>query len=264
MRKARRFTIVATVTIVAGIAAATVSPTANAGQYGWAAESGYGANTGTAAYLQTWSSWAVPESPSEHCTESPPYCALTGNLGNTYGEGYTDEAVWLLDHANQSNALEVGFASGWATGTDGGWTSALRPYYTTGDGSVQVNAVSSYDLPSGTTVWAQAQNDGTIQVNDWLIDLDYGVAEPRWNYAQYETAYGDDWMGGGSDSGALEMYYQPAGAYPNGWSNWGAISCVQGDASGTNAPFDYSDQCGLYGTDYEWDAYGYGNGIFGS
>lgn len=148
----------------------------------------------------------------------------------------------------------------------------MRPYYTLSDGTYVVIAPGSFDLPVATNIWFAGHiADGTtaaaVQVNNWLPSMGsesgYTFGPNRTNYAQGETFYGDDWMGGGYEG--INMYYQPLGSFPNGWSLWGTFSsCVPGDHSTTGAPFDYSEQCNYAGTTYEWTNGGYGNGDFGS
>lgn len=253
-----------TVLLSASITLASWPMGANAGLYYEGATSGTGTTTGTAAIVTTWSSWAVPENPSHPCAYSPPWCALAAN-GNP-GWGYTDEAIWLI-HGTTNNDLEAGFGSGWAVGVNGGWTNAMEPYYTTGNGATEVNATSAYNLPAATPIWMAMITNGTtsaLQVNNWPQSINYGVASSRTNFAQYETAYGDDWMGGGVAPSVMHMYFQPASSYPSGWSNWGIMSCDPADYSATGAAFNYANACNVGSVAYQWDGYGYGNGLAGS
>lgn len=115
--------------LVGALALMVGSTTAFAGQYYEIAGSGAGTTTGTGAYYHTWSSWSVPESPSRLCTnQSGGYCAAGT-------EGFTAEAVWLFNGANIDNSIEAGLGSGFASGANGGWTTAMQPYYTTNNGA---------------------------------------------------------------------------------------------------------------------------------
>jgi hypothetical protein len=234
---------------------------AEAGQYWETSTSGTGTTTGTGEYVYTWNSWSVPESPTNPCSGSSPYC-----FGGS--DGYTAESVWLIHDG--SHSIEAGFGSGYAVGTNGGWTSAMQPYYTYATSlttNVEINATSAYNLPALTVIWMAESSNGSasgVQVNNWTPAVSYTVAANRTNFDQYETLYGDDWMGGGSPQTGKHMYYQPASSYPNGWSNWGTMTCADIDLSNTHEADDYTKTCNLSGQPYQWAAGGYGNGVDGS
>jgi hypothetical protein len=263
---------IGTLTALTGIVLSPVG--ASAGQYWETSTSGAGTTTGTATSVSSWVNWSVPESQSNPCTPGPIWC--DGTPAN--GEGFTAESVWLIHLDSNGNpttdALEVGFGSGYAIGQNGGWTNAMQPYYTLNDGGTEVNATSGYDLPANTQIWIQAIADGTSNgsgallswaSNQWApVINNYAVTYRRQNFVQYETEYGDDWMGGGSPPSLMHMYYQPQSSYPSGWNNWGGMTCGSADHSPTGAPFDYSRVCNASGTAYLWEGYGYGNNERGS
>lgn len=247
------------VTLLASSWLALSPHTVTAGQY-WETSTSGTNTTGTGASVATWSNWSVPESPSNPCSGSSPYC-----VGGS--EGFTNEAVWLI---NGSYSIETGFRSGLAVGVNGGWTTAMQPYYTTSNGATEVNATSAYNLPSATFIWMAALSNGStsyVGVNNWNPSISYTVPGPntsRQNYAQYETLYGDDWMGGGSAPSVMHMYYQSPPTWPSGWNDWGGMSCSPVDRSGTGQAFDYANACGNGTKPYQWYGYGYGNGVNGS
>lgn len=250
----------------------SLSPAVHAGQYYEENTSGTGSTTGTAMYYTTWPSTALlpPESPSNPCQLAAPYCAAYHDPNNPVVASYTNESAWIY---NGRSAIEVGFLYGWASGTNGGWSTVMLPYYTLNDGVPQVNATANYALPTNTTIWVAAivcQNghNANVQVNNWVPYVGcYAIPTPRTNYAQGETLYGDDQMGGGGTPGPVQsMLYQPGSQYPNGWAYWGSMKCEWFDGSGTYPyePFDYTSTCNVGGSPHQWSNGGGGNGDFGS
>ena len=243
---------------------AGLSPlSAGAGNFYRVAKSGVG-SSGTGAGFETWTQWAVPESPSNPCGSCP---------DGSYG--FTDQASWFIDNnANYPDAIEVGIDSGYAySGVNGGWDNGMQPYYTTDSGAHEVNAPVSYNLHNGVAAWAaSAYTDPGIgptyiQVEDsvgtnWVQAFWYGMscynATPSncLNVGQAETLYGDDWMAGGGD--LLTMYYNSS----QGYQYWGKEVCRADN--NPPGPDDYWVSCNVNGTRYEWEPGGSGNGVFGS
>jgi hypothetical protein len=211
-RTHRSLTAIVTVPILTAaftLVAFTVAPTAGAScsgsNYYGRATSGVGSNKGTGASVYTWQNWSVPDHPY----------------------GFSDEAVWAFYQANpySTNALEVGFFSGYGKGNYGGgsnFTNGMNPYFTLGNGAEEYDDWGYY-LSSGALIWDSATSDGThswAYVNNTSIasPINYGVAFPHWNFAQGETDATDIWMGGGTGD-SMTLYYQSSS---NNWYTWGS------------------------------------------
>jgi hypothetical protein len=52
-------------------------------------------------------------------------------------------SVWSDQLNNLGRSIEAGYGSGYAVGRNGGWTTALQPYYTTSDGLGEVTSTSA-------------------------------------------------------------------------------------------------------------------------
>jgi hypothetical protein len=183
-----------------GAAEAATCPYNNYHYYseGW---SGTG-NYGTGAEELTWTSWA-----------------LDGH--NDADAGFSDEAVWTIDNNDGSDALEVGFATGYE-GETGGFSNAMYPYYTTDNGNNEVDFPGT-SLPKDTVIWNSATSNGTdswAYVNNKLLaKIVYDVPQPRFSYEQTEVDYHDIWMGGGSGSNIAAEWQNASGA----WNDWAYI-----------------------------------------
>lgn len=88
-----------------------VASTCGGGAHRWHtwAHSGQGRLQGTGAEARTWKHWNV---------------AL-------HQDGFSDEAVWLINANNPTNALEVGFVTGQG---ENHFSNHMYSYYTTDDG----------------------------------------------------------------------------------------------------------------------------------
>lgn len=269
-RTASRWNLKVAIGFIAAVVGLTsLAAPAWAGQYYEEATSGTGSTNGTGVDVTfAWNQWPVPE--NSVCTLSLPYCFYTGSSLDPSGEGFTDSAAWLINANNRSQSIEVGFGSGYAPGVNGGWTNAMQPYYTTANGSSEVNATSAYDLVAGVPVWMAMAVGGCggtcIQVTqapqgpNWSPSTTYTVpCCSRTNFAQSETAYGDDWMNGGAGVNWY-MYYGNS----SGWQLWGENTCTSKDTSNTHQPFNYYNTCNVGGSPSEYNNRGYGNGSYGS
>ena len=65
--------------------------------------------------------------------------------------GFSDEAVWILNSHNASNALEVGFVTGRGAKL---FSNKMYMYYTTKDGANERDTF--VELPKNTVIWISA------------------------------------------------------------------------------------------------------------
>jgi len=214
-------------------------------------QSGSGTNKGTGAWMQTWSRWSLDGHPS---SDVP----------------FADEAVWVLDHNNINDALEVGFATGYGGGT-GTLTNNMYPYVTVNNDqnpSADESDFQGVSLPTNTMIWNSATSDGSsswgyIDNTQYAYFANYGVSTPRENYEQSEVNYHDIWMGGGSGS-TMTLYYQTPS---NQWLTWGGQDAYTDWIDYSKKPAKVSNPAGYgyysnpaSGSTYKVTEGGYGQG----
>ena len=142
--------------------------------------------------------------------------------------GFSDEAVWILNSHNASNALEVGFVTGRGAKL---FSNKMYMYYTTKDGANERDTF--VELPKNTVIWISAVSNGHKSwafVDDRYLakGIRYGVAGPRITYEQAEVNFHNIPMAGGGPGSPLALEYETA---KNQWIDWGFVK------GGQNRPY---------------------------
>jgi hypothetical protein len=159
-------------------------------------------------------------------TSTPAQWSVDSNSKSTW-----DEAAWIENPSNSSQALEVGFYSGWWPYPNFGWTNSLVSYMTEGGGTAGSPAWNNlygvqWGPSQGATLWAE--DNGTVATghfsgpttNGWVsFQQNYAIAAPRENYAQAEvTNSTSTWMGGGSGE-TFNAYWEDTSGAVHAWGS---------------------------------------------
>ena len=130
------------------------------------------------------------------------------------GGGTMDEAVWLSNHNNLNQALEVGYFSGtWPYGT-GGWFTGLMPYVTFNNGAQGARSSTALN-PQSLLMKVVQGSSGYGIVGPTRFNFNYSVSNGQ-NMGQGEvTANTKSWMDDGTGTHPFTGQWTN-----NGGTNW--------------------------------------------
>ncbi len=183
-------------------------------------------------------------------------CCDAGTMQNTYlpshwsvdhpSDSTTDEGTWVMDKNDNTQAVEVGYFSGWWPYPTKYWTNGLVGYTTRGEtgvtnGAYGAHASGYFSAGAGISIEALANGQAYVGPDGWTWP-GYSVPHAE-NFAQGEvTSSTNTWMGGGSGE-QFTAWWSPDGS---AWYLWG----YNNDCS--NSPYWISQSNG-----YTWSNGGY-------
>ncbi len=128
-----------------------------------------------------------------------------------------DEAVWLYNHSNLQNGLEVGYFSGWWPYGTGGWFSGLIPYITFDNGRAGARASSGLP-PSSIIMNVKEGSSGFGNVGQTHFTFNYSVPNGV-NMGQGEVTISHaSWLDDGAGNHTFAASWSNDGI---NWVGWG-------------------------------------------